>query len=315
MKSHHFLSILALAACSGASENSEKPETSIATKSVTADYLGRVVLVHNNVFSGNRTVVSLDLPTRNVSVLATGQKPIMIDGDLIFQQRCGKSGTQIAIQDEDGFLNTLSPCFKRQISYSNAPAVSPDKKSFVTYHSQAEAGSRGLGLTHKAPALEIFKGENAVAKLFGYNAPTYSADAVLYAAGVGEDKREGAPYGIYRVAQDLSSATRIDDGRINSPIRSLSIHPNGTHALFVMNGQIWEMDISTGAPKRLLMHRFEIFNVAYSPDGQSMVFVVRDPNAEKISMKGGYRIHIYDREKTTPIFTGFPPEGPLSWHR
>lgn len=314
------LLLLLVSACGSDEESARSSESVAPAPEVdaivdTADkagFQGVVTLVRDDPYSSNG-IVSLELSSGRMLALATGAEPSWSSDRLVYLQKCNgnTSASQVVVQDESGFATIMSDCsdYGYKKSYTQ-PSISPDGEIAAVFDYEIETGektSRFGGLVIRA-GLRLFRGASKPSiNIYDVSSPAFSSNGDLYALGFGDNP------GLFRVDLQSSTAKRIDDGRLTGQSYSLALHPKGSHALFVNNGHIWEVELRTGEPKRLLVYSHEIAFVDYSPDGEEIAFVTRDPLREAIDLRGEKRINIFDREQVTAIPVSFVPSGPISW--
>ena len=309
------LASLAVAACG---DNSPSPDAEpSARERVTKQapkhrFKGTITLERVDPY-GPRGVVNFSLRSGTYTADATGSQPYRTKDRLVFLRKCGERGIskEVAVQDEDGFANAMSPCsdYGYKATYSQ-PKLSPNGKLVALYDHEIENGKKpsGYGI-RKIPGIQVYSSKSKLeGTVFGLTSPAFAPNGDLYGTGTGSRGD-----GIFKVNRRFSNAERIDDGRLQGASHSLVIHPKGTHALFVNNGHLWEMSLKTGKPRRIHVHSHEIGYATYSPDGTKLAFIARDPLREAVDLPGSKRISIFDEGDVIPVAIDFTPSGPLTW--
>ncbi len=265
---------------------------------------------------GEHAIMSVNLKSNKIAVEVDGYGPRKVGTNIVFLQTCGDNGAnlQVAVADQDGFVSKASPCGGYGFSSAfRSTDISHDGKRIAVHDPDIATGKDSTGfLTLSNSGIRIYKtGGDEIGTIIGGAAPVWTPKGELLMVGTGRDKELG--HGIYKADKSLKNTKRIDDGRLNNQVSSLTVHPEGTRVAFVYNGQLWEMNLKTGEPKRLLAHSHEIKYSAYSPDGKKFAFITQEPIDEGIDLGGGYRINIFDRRQVKPFYINFVPDGPLSW--
>ncbi len=268
---------------------------------------------------------SLDLKSKRHSVVTDGIRPsVSKNGTIAFVDFCSALSVQLAVTDEDGFKTPLSECVDREnFSWDlQGPAISPDgKRIAVTNHKLNRA--RRVGESEMDYGLEAMVGKteyiatqvfdldgNILAEFKDMGPATWTKDGRLVMAGANEQ----AGYGIFVTGKDLKSPTKIDDGRIKSEISVIDAHPKSDKVAIVYNGQLFEMSLSDGKPKRIHSHGTQLGGIAYSPTGKEIAMVSVDTLQEAMELGGGgYPIYILEDGETEMIRLPFVIEGPLDW--
>lgn len=280
---------------------------------------GQMILGHRDGESGPNRVARLDLATGRVAIELDGYGPRVAAGQIIFFQKCGARGlgARAAVADQDGFTKPIGPCDRNTIlSNLHNAAPSADLKRFAVVDEKIEARSgdwraRARAGSRRGVLVQQAEGDQ-LGVLIGFDAPAWTRSGDLLMAGDG--RAEGAPYGIYRAAPDFSRADRIDDGRLNNRISSIVVAPSDDRVAFIYNGQIWEMRLSDGAPKRRLAYERPIAVVGYAPDGEKLAFIVENTLRERLQRNAGsYFVHVLDGGTVIDLPVRFKPFGPISW--
>lgn len=319
MRHYMLLGFLALAACGESDGTTEK-----AGKHGNPRLSGTLLLESNEPLETER-LIRLDLATGRYTVEVDGVEGRSASARIVFVQRCGDRGTgeRLAIADGDGFVNPASPCENDKLTTNfHSTAISKDGKRIAAVDTMivpdAKPGASALrNWARKADAQQGVRVYTATGDLLatftGYVAPAWTRKGRLIMVGTGESGE--APHGIYAATPDLKSVARIDDGRLNNTIRGLEGHPQADRAAFIYNNQLWEIDLTSGAPQRRLAFDFPLAYAAYSPDGKKLAFVVQDPLDEgtKRAGDGVYFVHVLDGDTVLDVPIDFIPGGPLTW--
>lgn len=313
-----FAALLATSACGGGDDSGADGSNAGSSTSATTSkrFSGELFFMSAEPLEAHQ-VMSMDLRRLSPVVAANGTTPSTWGGDLAFLAPCNPLTVKLAVEDEDGFVGELSDCYEEGIVSPDvyAVAISPNGKYVsMTNETQllpAEPGdSYGL-LRKKYTATQVFDRDgNQVAEFRGMGHGTWTRDNRLVMAGM--DAETG--WGIYRADRQLENVERIDDGRLNGGIWGMDAHPHRDRVAFVYNSALWELDMRSGAPKRLHNHGYPLHSAAYSPDGDQIAFVSIDSMEEGHAMPGpGYPIFVYDDGDIETIMVNFIVAGPLDW--
>ena len=266
--------------------------------------------------------MALDLKKKRYRVVSSGVSPTVSGETIAFIDFCSPLSLRLAVTDPDGFTNPLSECVERETITGKdlqGPAISPDsKKIAITNHKlQGEPDADdtyNLGSivgAYEYSATQVFDLDgNLLAQFDGYGPATWTKDGQLILGGLGGD----TGFGIYKVDKKLKNAKRIDDGRLKDSIWAIDAHPKRDRVAFIFNGQLFDMGLSDGKPKRLHQHGHFLAGLSYSPDGKMIAMVSNNTLDEAIQMGGsGYPIFVYDDGKVHNIRLPFVISGPLDW--
>ena len=318
------LGTLLLAACGGDDQPAAAPGTDTReaqSVGVPGGLKGSLFFIRDEPLKAPQ-VMRFDFKRGRYEVAADGWDPSMGDRVLAFLQTCSPLSVRLAITDADGFGSPVSECFELDTITPDffRPAMSPDDRLIAVANTaiplpedelpDTAAAQFGIGdNTYVATQIYQVDGE-LVAELRGFTLGEWTADGRLVVAGAGGD----VGYGLFLATRDFSSAERIDDGRIGGEILSIDTHPDDDRLIFVYNGQIFEMDLDSGAPTRIHSHGYPLSAVAYSPNGKAIAFVSADPLAEAMETPGsGYSLYVLRDEDVEVINLPFIPGGPLDW--
>lgn len=318
-----------LAACGGGDE-APVPEGRSAEQAVTSKAenvrlpsgLKGTLIFERNEPLKQYQVMRMNMRSGRFEVAAEGWDASMGDKSMSFLQLCSPLAVRAAVTDEDGFSSPVSECFERATITPDfyRSKMSPDDKLIAVANSaillpkdelpDTAAARYGIGdNTYVATQIYSVDGE-LVAELRDFGVGEWTHDGDLVVAGAGGD----VGYGLFRVDSSFGKPERIDDGRIREEVISMDTHPSEDRVVFIYNGQIFEMDMTSGAPKRIHSHGYPLSSVAYSPDGDDIVFVSNDPLDEAIETPGnGYHMFVLREGDVEMITVPFIPGGPLDW--
>lgn len=321
---------IGLAACGGSDDApvaqeraAEKPVagSKAGNLRLPAGLKGTLIFERNEPLKRDQ-VMRMNMRSGRFEVAAEGWDASMGDQSMAFLQLCSPLAVRAAVTDADGFSSPVSECFERDTITPDfyRPKMSPDDKLIAVANSaiplpkdqlpDTAAARYGIGdNTYAATQIYGLDG-GLVAELRDFGVGEWTRDGDLIVAGVGGD----VGYGLFRVDASFGKPERIDDGRIREEIISMDTHPNEDRVVFIYNGQIFEMDVASGAPKRIHSHGYPLSSVAYSPAGDDIIFVSNDPLDEAIETPGsGYHMFVLRDGDVEMITVPFIPGGPLDW--
>ncbi|MEL7296635.1 MAG: hypothetical protein AAGJ86_03175 [Pseudomonadota bacterium] len=268
-------------------------------------------------------VMALDLRKKRYRVATDGVHANVAGEVIAYVNFCSPLQVQLAVTDEDGFMAPLSDCVERDTISGNSlqgPAISRDGKRVAVLNNELRAeidrkedpyGLQAIAGGNKYSATQVFDRDgNVLAEFKDMGPAVWAKDGSLILAGRGGD----VGFGIFRADKKLKKVERIDDGRLRSVVDVMDAHPKDNTVAFVFNGQLFEMPLKSGKPKRLHSHGNTLSGIAYAPDGEQIAIVSRDTLGEAIQMGGGgYPIFVYDDGDIHNIRLPFVIEGPLDW--
>lgn len=267
--------------------------------------------------------MALDLRNKRYRVVSDGIDPAVGGKTLAFVDFCSPLSVQLAVQDKDGFTSPISECVERDSIGRRdlyGAAVSPDgqRVAVTNFELYAETNtdedryglSAMVGAT-RYTATQVYSLDGQLLGQFdGYGPATWTKDGRLIIAGMGDD----VGHGVFVVSKNLKSVKRIDDGRLKGSIQDIDAHPSKNEVAFIHNGQIFEMSLSSGKPKRVHAHGHTLSSLTYSPKGDQIAFVSTNTLDEAIQMGGkGYPIFVYDKGDVHSIRLPFVIAGQLDW--
>ena len=267
--------------------------------------------------------MALDLRKKRYRVVSDGIDPAVGGKTLAFVDFCSPLAVQLAVQDEDGFKSPISECVERDSIGRRdlyGAAVSPDGKrvavtNFELYgETDKDEDPYGLmsmvGAT-RYTATQVYNLDGKLLGQFdGYGPATWTKDGQLIIAGMGDD----VGYGVFMASKNLKTVKRVDDGRLKGGIQDIDAHPSKNEVVFIHNGQIFEMSLSSGKPKRIHAHGHTLSSLAFSPKGDQIAFISTDTLDEAIQMEGsGYPIFVYDNGDVHSVRLPFVVAGQLEW--
>lgn len=267
--------------------------------------------------------MALNLKAKNYRVAADGINPSVRGQIIAYVNFCSPLAIQLAVADEDGFMSPLSECVEQEVFSDSlqGPAISSDGKRVAVLNHKLQGqpdnsdddpyGLQAMIGTYEYSATQVFDRDgNIVAEFKDLGPATWTTGGELILAGRGGD----AGYGIYQAGRDLKSVKRLDDGRMKSTIDAIDAHPKDDRVAFIFNGQLFDMSLKQGKPKRLHAHGHTLGGVAYAPNGKQIAFVSVDTLEEGHQMAGsGYPIFVYDNGDVHSIRLPFVISGPLDW--
>ena len=267
-------------------------------------------------------VMRLDMRRGRFEVAADGFDASMGSRNLAFLQLCAPLSVRVAVTDADGFAGPVSECFELDTITPDLyrPKMHPDDELVAVVNTaiplpadelpDTAAARFGIGDNTFAGVQIYDVADGLIAELRDYGVSEWTRKGELIATGAGGD----VGYGVFRVGKSFESARRVDDGRIKGAIRSIDTHPKKDRVVFIYNGQIFEMDLSSGSPKRIHSHGYPLAAVAYSPDGDAVIFVAVDPLSEAIETpNSGYNLYVLRKGEVENVALPFIPGGPLDW--
>ena len=314
------LVVLVAAGCGGDSgEGASAGESQSA--SLPRGLKGMLIFERNAPTEAHK-VMRMDLRRGRFEVAADGFDASMGSGSLAFLQLCAPLSVRLAVTDADGFASPVSECFELDTITPDfyRPKMHPNDELIAVVNTaiplprdelpDTAAARFGIGDNTYA-ALQIYSVDDGlVAELRDFGVGEWTRDGDLIVSGAGGD----VGYGLFRVGRDFESPERVDDGRIKGEIRSIDTHPRKDRVVFIYNGQIFEMDVSSGAPKRIHSHGYPLAAVAYSPKGDAVVFVAADPLSEAFETpNSGYNLYVLRDDEVDVLALPFIPGGPLDW--
>ncbi|MEM9342540.1 MAG: hypothetical protein AAGA87_05805 [Pseudomonadota bacterium] len=261
-------------------------------------------------------IMRLDLATGDIVVEADGENPFAAGDEVVFISRCGEFSLDaaITIADADGFTSTVPDVCDPDATGGrlNAPVMSPDGQ-VIAVNDPVIPDKDALLSSIGTQGIRVYsRGGEPLAEHQGFAYPVFDAGGTLYAAGTGEI--EGVSHGIYRFDGGYANPERIDDGRLNGPVWSMRLHPDGDAIGFVFNGAIFRMSLETGVPERIARSAVPIAWMDFAPDGSGIIYVSSDPLDESIAQKlSGYPLHFVSDDGSAMYPLSFIPGGPLNW--
>ncbi|MEL7311428.1 MAG: hypothetical protein AAFN07_07955 [Pseudomonadota bacterium] len=316
-----------LAACGGggdAPDDAEATSRDVAenqTLRVPKGLRGTLIFTRNEPLKATK-VMRLNFKLGRYEVAADGWDPSIGENSMAFLQKCSPLAVRLAVTDSDGFSGPASECFELDTITPDffRPKMSRDDELIAVANTaillpkdelpDTAAAQFGIGdNTYVATQIYRPSGE-LVAELRGFTLGEWTRRGELVVVGGGGD----TGYGLYRADKKFKSTERIDDGRIRGEIVSLDTHPKKDRVVFVYNGQIFEMDLNSGSPKRIHSHGYPLSAVTYSPSGDAIAFVSSDPLQEAMETPGsGYHLYVLRDGEVDTIVLPFIPGGPLDW--
>ncbi|MEL6752807.1 MAG: hypothetical protein AAFO57_02175 [Pseudomonadota bacterium] len=313
------LFLLVLAACGGGNGASDQNGDGSANSgsATTSKRLSGTLYFNSAEPLEAPQVMSMDLRRLSPVVAADGVYPSTWGRDLAYLSQCGPLSIKLSVVDVDGFTSDVSECYDLDVITPDvyAPAISPDGK-YVSITNTALLAPKEPGDTYGllrktyGATLVFDRDGKKVAEFKGLGNGTWTRDNRLVMSGLNAE----TGWGIYKAKRNLKSVERIDDGRLNGPIWGMDAHPRRDRVAFIFNSALWEMDMGSGAPKRLHNHGYPLAAAAYSPGGDQIAFISTDTMEEGHQMPGGgYPIFIYDDGDIETIMVNFIVSGPLDW--
>ncbi|MEO0365589.1 MAG: hypothetical protein AAF265_08860 [Pseudomonadota bacterium] len=314
-----------IAACGGGNNGGDAQSSGDSSENQTLGVpkglRGTLIFTRNEPLKATK-VMRLDLKRARYEVAADGWDPSMGDDSMAFLQACSPLAVRLAVTDADGFSGPASECFELDTITPDffRPKMSPDDDLIAVANTaillpedelpDTAAARFGIG-DNTYTATQIYNPDgDLVAELRGFTLGEWTRRGRLVVVGGGGDK----DHGLYLADKKLKTAKRIDDGRIRGEIVSIDTHPKEDRVVFVYNGQIFEMDIDSGSPKRIHSHGYPLSAVAYSPKGDAIAFVSSDPLDEAMETPGsGYHLYVLRDGEVDTIVLPFIPGGPLDW--
>lgn len=268
-------------------------------------------------------VMAIDLRSKRYRVAADGVHANVAGEVIAYVNFCSPLQVQLAVTDEDGFMTPLSDCVERDTISGKSlqgPAITGDGKRIAVLNNELRAaidrnedpyGLDAMVGLNKYSATQVFDLDgNVLAEFKDMGPAVWAKDGSLILAGRGGD----VGFGIFRADKKLKSVKRIDDGRLKSAVDVMDAHPKDNTIAFVFNGQLFEMPLKSGKPKRLHSHGNMLSGIAYSPSGDQIAIVSTDTLNEAIQMGGGgYPIFVLDDGDIHTIRMPFIIDGPLDW--
>ncbi|MEM8983843.1 MAG: hypothetical protein AAGC71_12505 [Pseudomonadota bacterium] len=267
-------------------------------------------------------VMRMDLRRGRFEVAADGYDASIGSDNMAFLQLCAPLAVRVAVTDADGFAGPVSECFELDTISPDLyrPKMHPDDRLIAVVNTaipipkdelpDTAAARFGIGDNTYAGVQIYDVKDGMVAELRDYGVSEWTRQGQLIATGAGGD----VGYGIFKVDTRFKATKRLDDGRINGEILSIDTHPKKDRVVFIYNGQIFEMDLSSGKPKRIHSHGYPLAAVAYSPDGDAIVFVADDPLSEAFETPNtGYNLYVLRDDEVEVLALPFIPGGPLDW--
>lgn len=265
---------------------------------------------------------SLDLKKKRYKVVSNGIRTSARGEQIAFVDFCSPLSVRVSVIDGDGFMNPVTECIEREtISGQDyqAPVISPDGKKVAVVNYQIRPPKNNddpndlmnaFGFEDYAATQVYDMDGNLLAQFKDMGPATWDNDGRLVMGGMGGD----AGYGIYRADKKLKNTKRVDNGKLKDTIWSLDAHPSKDRVAFIFNGQLFDMSLKDGNPKRLHQHGHLLSGIAYSPDGKQIAMVSNDTLEEGLEMAGsGYPIFVYDDGKVHNVMLPFVIAGPLDW--
>ena len=321
------LSCLMLAACGGPDDGGKKASISGTQASDNSGQEGRIsmtkkypgTLYYNYVDPLEApAAMAIDLKKGRYRTVSSGISASASGDTFAFIDFCSPLKVRLAIADGDGFTNPVSECVDRESIGPDleAPAISPDGKLIAVTNYQMwpprkeDDWSYNLSLK-KYTATQVYDLDGKIVAQFkGYGPATWTRKGKLILAGLSDE----AGFGVYEADKKMKKVKRIDDGRIKDKIWAIDAHPSKDEIAFIFNGQLFEMPLSSGKPKRLHQHGQLLSGLAYSPSGKQIAIVSVDTLEEAMDMGGsGYPIFIYDNGKLHNVRFPYVVAGPLDW--
>ena len=321
------LLMILMAAC-GSSESGETKAQVSGTQaidtsgqsgrvSMTKKYPGTLYYNYNEPMEAP-AAMAINLKNGRYRTVSSGITASVSGDTFAFIDFCSPLSVRLAITDGDGFTNPISECVERETIGSDleAPAISPDGKLIAVTNYQLwppeKEGDFSYNLRRKKfTATQVYNLDGEIVAQFnGYGPATWTRKGRLILGGLGGD----AGFGIYEADKKLENLDRIDDGRLKDAIWAMDAHPSKDRIAFIFNGQLFDMSLSDGKPKRLHQHGHLLTGLAYSPSGKQIAIISRDTLEEAIDMGGsGYPIFIYDNGKLQHVRLPHVVAGPLDW--
>jgi hypothetical protein len=267
--------------------------------------------------------MALDLRSKKYRVVSDGIRPAMQGETMAYVDFCSALSVRVAVTDPDGFSNPIADCIEREtISGEDYrwPSISPDGKYVAITNFQVEGeidkdeDPYGLGRiigSHLYTATQIYDLNGELQAQFKDMGPaTWTRDGRLLLAGRGGE----TGYGIFEANKAMRTTKRIDDGRIRDVIAAMDAHPKKDELAFIFNGQLFEMPLSSGKPKRIHQHGHPLAGLSYSPDGKQIAIISIDTLEEGFDMPGsGYPIFVYEKGEIHNVMLPFVTSAPLDW--
>lgn len=275
-----------------------------------------VVIFESNTPMEAVQIMRLDLATGQLVVEASGENPFASGEEIVFISRCGEFSLDaaISIADADGFTSTLPDVCDPDATGGrlNTPVMSPDGQ-VIAVNDPVIPDKDALLSVIGTDGIRVYARDGTqLAEHQGYAHPVFDSEGRLYASGTGQV--EGISHGIYRFDATYANAERIDDGRLNGPLWSTRLHPDGDKIGFVFNGAIFRMSLEAGVPERIVRSAVPIAWMDFSPDGEGVVYVSTDPLDEAIADDDeGYPLHFVSADGDARYMLTFIPGGPLNW--
>ena len=321
------LFVISLVACGGSSTEQEPTSIHGTLETDNSSQAGRVSMTKK--YSGtlyynyvepleSPAAMAMDLKKGRYRTVSSGISASVSGDSFAFIDFCSPLSIRLAVADGDGFTNPVSECVDRESIGPDleAPAMSPNGKFIAVTNYQLwpprKEDDLGYNLRRKKfTATQIYDlNGDIIAEFKGYGPATWTRKGKLILAGMGAD----AGFGIYEADKQLKTLKRIDDGRIKDTVWAIDAHPEKDRIAFIFNGQLFDMSLSDGKPKRLHQHGHLLSGLAYSPTGKQIAIVSTDTLEEAMDMGGsGYPIFIFDNGKLHNVRLPHVVSGPLDW--
>ncbi|MEM1261730.1 MAG: hypothetical protein AAGH76_05010 [Pseudomonadota bacterium] len=315
--------VAALGACGGEPENANgEADAAGSDQRLHPRGLEGTLIFERNPPMQAHQVMRMDMRRGRYEVAADGVDASMGSKNMAFLQRCAPLSVRVAVTDADGFAGPVSECFELDTITPDLlrPKMHPNDELIAVVNTaiplpkdelpDTAAAQFGIGDNTYAGVQIYDVNDGLVTVLRNYGVSEWTRKGELVATGAGGD----VGYGIFKVDKRFKAAKRIDDGRIKGDIRSIDTHPKKDRVVFIYNGQVFEMDLDDGSPERIHSHGYPLEAVAYSPDGEAVVFVAEDPLSEAFETPNtGYNLYVLRDGEAETLSLPFIPGGPLDW--
>jgi Tol biopolymer transport system component len=230
----------------------------------------RTALAGTLYFSDRRGIARLNLSDGTQSDIASAFQFDVRGEEIVFITAQG--GVAISALGGGGVRNV--PAYGNS---NQSPRFSPDGQRIALLGNQRATSVEDAMLAANSnadaqPLVISRDGRVQVAFGSGYAQPTWTADGRLILVG---NKALGnlsgsAQTGLF-LSNGRSTALRRIDPNFDAP-HSPAVSPDGSLVAFVNGTKIWVMPLNGGAPKSLIDGSRFLGALAWSPDGQSLVF-------------------------------------------